>query len=199
METSVCIQLPLSDLIHNFRQPAPEFDPLAEVASLFNNNDRQLTDFTIVSQEGTKFPCHRMILASQSPVMLAMMSNDWKEKEESELTVKHSDEVVGKFVEYFYSRKVPREALEANLVTFIELAGFYDLDPLKLLTEEVAIEKLCVENMVDLYALGNLHSAANLKTEAEAFIRENKKELKEMDLSGYPNNVVTGLLRLLID
>ena len=198
METSVCIQLPLSDLIHNFRQPAPEFDPLAEVASLFNNNDRQLTDFTITSQEGTKFPCHRMILASQSPVMLAMMSNDWKEKEESELTVKHSDEVVGKFVEYFYSRKVPREALEGNLASFFELAGFYELAPLKLLTEEAAIGMFSVENMLDLYVLGYLHSSADLKTEAEAFIRENREELKDMDLSGYPRTVVTDLLRLLI-
>ena len=186
-------------MIHNFRQPAPEFDPLAEVASLFNNNDRQLTDFTIVSQEGTKFPCHRMILASQSPVMLAMMSNDWKEKEESELTVKHSDEVVGKFVEYFYSRKVPREALEGNLASFFGLAGLYELAPLKLLTEEAAIGMFSVENMLDLYVLGYLHSSADLKTEAEAFIRENREELKEMDLSGYPHTVVTDLLRLLID
>ena len=55
-----------------------------------------------------------------------------------------------------------------------------------------------VENMVDLYILGNLHSAVDLKSEAETFIRRNKKELKKMDLSGFPHSVVTDLLRLLI-
>ena len=164
---------------------------------MFNNNDRLFTDFTIRSQEGKKFPCHRVILAAQSPVMLAMMSNDMKEKEKGQVTVKHCDEVVGHFVEYFYSRKVPREALEANLASFFELAGMYDLGPLKLLTEEAAIGMLSADNMVDLYVLGDLHSAANLKTEAKACIRKNRKELQEMDLSGYPHAVVTDLLRLL--
>ena len=171
---------------------------MAEVSTMFsNNNDRDFTDFTIRSQEGKEFPCHRLILASQSPVMRAMMSNDMKEKKESKVTVKQSDEVVAHFVEYFYSRKVPREALEANLASFFNLAGFYELAPLKLLTEEAAIGMLSVENMVDLFVLGDLHSAS-LKSEAETFIRRNKKELKEMDLSGYPKNVVTDLLRLLI-
>lgn len=181
------------------RQPAPKFDLLAEVSSLaINNNDRLFTDFTILSQAGKKFPCHRVILASQSPVMLAMMSNDMKEKEESEVTVKKSDEVVAHFVEYFYSRKVPRKALEANLASFFDLAGMYDLAPLKLLTEQAAIGMLSGDTMVDLFVLGDLHSAASLKTEAEAFIKRNRKELKEIDLSSYPHTVVTDLVRLLI-
>ena len=181
-------------MIHNFR---PKFDPLAEVAPLFSNNDRQWTDFTIVSQEGTKFPCHRLILVSQSPVMQAMLSNDWKEQEDSKVTVNHSDEVVRHFVEYFYSRKVPQEALEANLASFFDLAGLYDLAPLKLLTEEAAIGMLSVENMVDLFVLGALHSAS-LKSEAEAFIKRNKKELKEMDLTVYPPRIINDVVRLLI-
>ena len=156
------------------------------------------SDFTILSQEGKEFPCHRLILAAQSPVMQAMMTNDMKEKKESKVTVKQSDEVVAHFVEYFYSRKVPQEALEGNLAGFFELAGLYELAPLKLLTEEATIGMLSVENMIELFVLGNLHSAANLKTQAEAFMRRKKKELKEMDLSGFPRQVVTDLLRLLI-
>ena len=183
----------------NFRKASTEFDPMAEVSTMFsNNNDRDFTDFTIRSQEGKEFPCHRLILASQSPVMRAMMSNDMKEKKESKVTVKQSDEVVAHFVEYFYTKQVPQEALNGNLAGFFELAGLYELAPLKLLTEEAAIGTLSVDNMVDLFVLGDLHSAANLKTEAETFIRRNKKELKEMDLSSYPNHVVTNLLRLLI-
>ena len=181
-----------------FSKLDPKFDPLEDIASLFDNNNGKLfTDFIILSQEGKKFPCNKLILASQSPVMLAMMSNDMKEKEESQATVKQSDEVVAHFVEYFYSKKVPREALEANLASFFELSGLYDLTPLKLLTEEAAIGMVSRDNMVDLYVLGDLHSA-NLKTEAEAFIKRNRKELKEMDLSGYPHAVVIDLLLRLL-
>ena len=162
-----------------------------------SNNDRLLADFTILSQEGERFPCHRVILASQSSVMRAMMTNDMKEKDESQVTVKQNKEVVGHFVEYFYSRKVPREALQTNLAIFFNLAGLYDLASLKLLTEEAAIGILSVENMVDLFVLGDLHSAS-LKSEAETFIRRNKKELKEMDLTGYPPRVINDVLRLLI-
>ena len=163
-----------------------------------SNNGRLFTDFTILSEEGKKFPCHKVILASQSPVMRAMMTSDMKEKKEGKVTVKHSDEVVAHFVEYFYSRKVPREALEANLVSFFHLAGLYHLAQLKLLTEEAAIGMLTVENMIDLFVLGDLHSAADLKTQAKAFIRRNRKELKEMDLTGFPPKVINDVLRLLI-
>merc|ERR1712154_155347 len=116
-----------------------------------------------------------------------------KEKQENKATVKHSDELVGHFVEYFYSRKVPEEILQANLASFFDLAGFYDLAPLKLFTEEAAIKMLTVENMVELYVLADLHAAAGLKTEAVMFIQKNKKELKQMDLTGYPPKVVIDL------
>ena len=172
---------------------------MAEVSSLFsNNNSRQLTDFTVLSQEGKEFPCHRLILASQSATMLAMMTSEMKEKEENQVRLEYNEEVVGHFVEYFYSRKVTQEAFQTNLASFFELAGQYNLAPLKTLTEEAAIQLLSVENMIELYVLGDLHSAASLKSEAGAFIKRNRKELQEMDMTGYPPTVITDVMRLLI-
>ena len=162
-----------------------------------NHNERLFTDFSILSKEGKAFPCHRVVLASQSPVMRAMMSVDMREKQEDQAVVDRGDEVVGHFVEYFYSRTVPEEALQANLASFFHLADFYDLAQLKLITEEAAFGMLSVENMVDLFVLGDLHSAA-LKSEAEAFIKRNRKELKGMDLTTYPPHIINELLRLLI-
>ena len=57
---------------------------------------------------------------------------------------------------------------------------------------------LALDNMIDLFVLGDLHSAADLKTQAKAFIRRNRKELKEMDLTGFPPKVINDVLRLLI-
>ena len=53
--------------------------------------------------------------------MRVMMTSDTKEKK---VTVKQSEEGVGDILEYFYSRKVPQEALQ---VSFFNLAGFYEL------------------------------------------------------------------------
>ena len=53
------------------------FDPILEASmSWDNNNQEDFTDFAILSQEGTRFPCHRVILGCQSPPMEAMMIRD---------------------------------------------------------------------------------------------------------------------------
>merc|ERR1719219_1318735 len=103
-----------------------------------NNSERLFSDFTILSEEGKEFPCHRYILSSQSPVMLAMLTTNMREKKEKEMQLKYSEEVLAHFVEYFYSGEVPSKILKTNLSSFLELAGQYDLPPLKFLTELAA-------------------------------------------------------------
>ena len=156
------------------------------------------SDFTILSQEGKEFPCHRYILSSQSSVMLAMLTINMKEKEEKQVELKYSEVVVGHFVEYFYSGTIPRKILETNLSSFLELAGQYDLASLKLLAEEAALGMISGENMVDLYVLADLHTAEKLKKAAEIFIKENREELKKKDLTRYPRCVMDDLVRILI-
>ena len=114
------------------------------------------------------------------------------------MELKYSEGVVAHFVEYFYSGKVPRKILESNLVSFLELAGQYDLVPLKLLTEEAAIGILSAENMLDLYALADLYAAEKLKKAAEFFVKKNREELRDKDLTVYPHRVVNDLVRILI-
>ena len=156
------------------------------------------SDFTILSEEGKEFPCHRYILSSQSSVMMAMLTTNMKEKEEKQVELKYSEVVVAHFVEYFYSGKVPRKILETNLTSFLELSGQYDLAPLKLLTEEAAIGMICSENMVDLYVLADLHTNEKLKNAARLFIKKNREELKKKDLTVYPHSVMNDLVRILI-
>ena len=74
----------------------------------------------------------------------------------------------------------------------------YDLAPLKLQTEEVATEALTKDNMVDMYALSDLHNADNLKEASKLFIKKNREELKKKDLTEYPHSVMNNLVRILI-
>ena len=71
-----------SSSIHSLDGDTPPFSP---VVKLENNNVEKFTDFTILSQEGTRFPCHRLVLASQSPPLEAMMIRDTKEKQEGQV------------------------------------------------------------------------------------------------------------------
>ena len=45
--------------------------------------------------------------------------------------------------------------------------------------EELAMSKLSVENMVEMFLLADLHSAKDLRNEAEAFIRTNRLKVRE--------------------
>ena len=45
------------------------------------------SDWTIISSDDCKFPCHRNILAVKSSTMKAMMTIDMKEKEEGKTKI----------------------------------------------------------------------------------------------------------------
>ena len=164
---------------------------------LENNNEEDFTDFTILSEEGTRFPCHRVILASQSRPLKAMMTRDTKEKKEGQVQLQFKEEVVKGFVGFFYTRKVPQEVIEEHLEDFLTLADSYDVAPLKLQVEEAAVQLLTTDNMVDMFYLGDLYCATQLKEASEFLMSRNKEVLKKMDFSRLPPYVFTAILKVI--
>jgi len=159
--------------------------------------DGIFSDWTIISEEGQRFPCHRNILAAKSSTMKAMMTNNMKEKEEKETKFNYSNKVTGAFVDYFYKGEVPQEVLETNLSSFMKISDYYHLEPLKSQVEDAAIKSLDIENMVEMFSLANLHNAETLKRVSRYFIVENKRILGQQDLSQIPLSVMTELFKLL--
>ena len=143
------------------------------------SEDGDFTDFTLESEEGSKFPCHRTVLAAQSSVMRRMFLSPMEERETSSLKLQYKDDVVKKFRKFFYKREIGEEEEEGNLRSFLELAEKYDLPHLKEEVEELAIRKLTVENMVDMFLLADFHSAEGLRNAAEGFIKTNRMKVKE--------------------
>ena len=143
------------------------------------SEDEDFTDFTLESEEGAKFPCHRTVLAAQSSVLRRMFLSPMEERETASLKLIYKEDVVRKFKMFFYKRKIEAEEEEGNLRCFLELAEKYDLPHLKEEVEELAIRKLTVENMVDMFLLADLHSAEDLRNAAEGFIRTNRLKVKE--------------------
>ena len=160
------------------------------------SNQEDFSDFTILSQEGTRFPCHRLILANQSPPLRAMLTLDTKENE-GQVKLQFKEEVVKVFVGYFYSKKIPQQILEENLEDFLTLTDRYDVAPLKLQLEEAATKLLTTENMVDMFYWGDLYRATQLKVASEFLISRNKDILKEMDLSRFPADVIAAILKVI--
>ena len=179
-------------------KPKLTFDPTQEASMLMeNNNEEDFTDFAILSKEGVRFPCHRVFLASQSAPLNAMMLRDMKEKEEGQVKLQFKEEVVKGFIGSFYGKKIPQEILEGNLESFLSLGDSYDLAPLKLEVEEAAVQLLSTDNMVDMFYLGDLYHARQLKDSSEFLISRNKEILKKMDLSRFPPNFYLAIIQLL--
>ena len=153
-------------------------------------------DWTIISEEGQRFPCHRVILAAKSSTMKFMMTTEMREKAEKETILKYNSQVVEAFVDYFYKGEVPPEVLGSNLPSFLNLADLYDLKPLKAQTEDAAITGLTMENVVEMFSLASLHNAKKLKKASKFFIVENKKILGQQDFSQVPRSVMTELFKL---
>ena len=158
--------------------------------------DGIFSDWTIVSEDGQRFPCHRNILAAKSSIMKAMMTTEMQEKESKETSLKYNNKVVGAFVGYFYKGEVSPDVMGSNISSFLELSVLYNLDQLKAQVEDSAIQNMTMENVVEMFSLANIYNAGTLKEATEIFILENKKILGEQDFSQVPQDVMTELFKL---
>ena len=154
----------------------PRLDPGDVVDNIFKDED--FKDFTLESEEGTKFPCHRIILGAQSTVLKRMFITPMEERNNSTLKLDYKADVVENFVDFFYIDDIKDEKDE-NLRCYLELAEKYDIPRLKELVEEHAISKINIENMVDLFLLADHFSAETLGKAAKDFIKTNKKKVRE--------------------
>ena len=96
------------------------------------SEDGDFTDFTLESEDGTKFPVHRTVLAAQSSVLKRMFLSPFEEKKTSSLQLQYQADIVRKFVKFFYKREIEEEEKEeGNLGCFMDLAVQYDIPHLK--------------------------------------------------------------------
>ena len=66
----------------------------AEALTTITTNNSPFTDFTLESEDGTKFPCHRIVLAVQSRVLRRMFLSSLEEKKPSNLKLQASASTV---------------------------------------------------------------------------------------------------------
>ncbi len=68
------------------------------------------TDMTLLSADGTAFPCHRVVVLSRSIVLEAMMSSDFVEARSAQVRLPCEPQVVRAFLGFLYANRIEGQA-----------------------------------------------------------------------------------------
>jgi len=156
-----------------------EFDPSSiSEASLANYLDfLDNKDFSdVVVQCGDKsFDCHKVILASHSPVFKAMLTSNMKEKNNNEIQIDDIEpEVMTEFLEFIYTGKSSN--LDKFAMRLFIAADKYQINSLKETCEKILISSIWIDNCISLLILGDKCSPA-IKKSALKFMIKNKSSI----------------------
>jgi len=144
-----------------------------DLGLLYNNNEYADTTVTC---GGKKFDCHKIILASRSPVFKTMLESNMKEKITGSIEIKGMRiEVFESLLQYIYTSDAPNiDTLARDLYA---AADQYQIVKLKELCEAKLISNIDLENCIGLLVLGDLHQASALKQAALKFVSQNMDEI----------------------
>lgn len=116
-------------------------------------NNPKFSDITFITDDGTKFYAHKIVLCAQSSFFNGMFTGNWKESENSEFLVSSfSSRAARIFSEYLYTGRAlfPRDDLQLGL-ELLEMAQLYDLPAMADSVEKVLTDRINDENVLVLY------------------------------------------------
>ena len=102
-----------------------------------------------------------------------------------ELQLGYANNVVEKFVKYFYGEPITDDRMKDNFVAYMELAERFNLPEMKEQVEKEALKHLYADlNMVDFFFKADQFQAEGFKAErvkaaAKAAIKKNKSKIHE--------------------
>uniref|UniRef100_A0A0E0EIY0 BTB domain-containing protein n=1 Tax=Oryza meridionalis TaxID=40149 RepID=A0A0E0EIY0_9ORYZ len=133
-------------------------------------------DVTLVVS-GKCFPAHRAILASRSPVFMASLFGDIKEKSSRSVEIRDIEpQVFGAMLGFIYTDSVPELDQQDGVVVAQHLLAAADmcgLDGLKIMCEEKLIAGATVETAATTLALAEQHGCPRLKARCVEVVAAN--------------------------
>jgi len=124
----------------NLMEVADEFVGDMRAMSSYEN----LTDFTIISGD-SRFPCHRIVLATRSEYFEGLFRNEPTKKE---LKVDESPDLVKAVLEFVTKGLIPDD-IDNNALDLILVSDMYGLDLLTLACETSLVNNLSPDNAVE--------------------------------------------------
>ncbi|KAG8074973.1 hypothetical protein GUJ93_ZPchr0006g45847 [Zizania palustris] len=162
---------------------------------------------------GQSFAAHRAILASRSPVFMAMLFGGMKKKISQQIEINGMEASVFKAILHFvYTDTVPEldhhkgaAATTAAMAQHL-LAGadYYELERLKLICESKLMDRIDADTVSTTLALAEQHNCSRLKAKCVEFIAGGRRENLDAVLAtdGYKHleascpSVLTDLLKV---
>jgi len=166
--------------------------------------DQNFTDFDVVTKSGSRLKIHKHVLAKNSQVFLAMLTQGLEEAKNNEVNMSHFDEeTVVAFIEYLYAGSVndsktlneiragigPNEYIYKRsferkhlTIDLLKMADMYQVEDLKMDCTEYLKEHISDENVMSIWM--EAHTLDN-KTLAWSAInhlvgRPNERTLQEV-------------------
>merc|ERR1712029_263438 len=137
-------------------------------------NNKDFSD-VVVKCGDKSFDCHKVILASHSPVFKAMLTSNMKEKNNNEIQIDDIEpEVMTEFLEFIYTGKSSN--LDKFAMRLFIAADKYQIISLKETCEKNLISSLRIDNCISLLKLGDKCSPA-IKKSALKFMIKNKSSI----------------------
>ena len=144
--------------------------------------DKQLSDIKIEC-EGKTFDCHQAILATRSPVFMAMFQTNMKEKETKVVTIDDfKAEVVSEMLHFIYTGNVSDKDISELGTELLAAADKYQLDLLKKICEERLCSALKVTNCVEYLVVGDMNQTSKLRRMALKLAAENVDSIIDTDV-----------------
>jgi len=149
-------------------------DQLTNDLGLFLNS-KEFADVTISCCDKI-FDCHKIILASRSPVFRNMFSSNMKEEITGNVKIENmAPEVLENMLLYIYTGTAP--CIDRFAKELLAASEQYQIEKLKALCEIKLCSEIEIGNCIDLLILGDLYQAATLKTQALRFLSQNVQEI----------------------
>lgn len=148
----------------------------ADLSTLLSMSaEDSFSDVTFIVNK-TAFPAHKNILSARCKVFSKMFKSGMIESTEEGVTIdiEDTDEVTFKAMLHFiYTGECYKVTLQNKTEELLALADRYDLQCLKLMCEDVMLQRLKVDNAGEILALSDTYHSCQLKQCVLDYIVEN--------------------------
>lgn len=135
--------------------------------------DEDFADFTIEVEE-QKFPAHRLVLASRSPVLRSLLLTDMREKREGKIVLSDVSASGWRiFQKYLYTNafSFPKDGDVTELLEVLMLSDKYDVHSLRNVVEGEVISRMSADNIVEVLEASVKFGLFDLKEAGVDFLK----------------------------
>ncbi|XP_078579866.1 uncharacterized protein LOC144864032 isoform X1 [Branchiostoma floridae x Branchiostoma japonicum] len=133
----------------------------------------ELTDVTL-EVEGRSFPCHRNVLAANSPYFSAMFAGGLAEARQDRVTINGiSHHIMGLILDYFYTGVL--QVTEDQVQELCAAACLHQCEKIQEECSKFLCTKVCENNCVGMFAFSDTYGIEDLKYKSQRYVEQHFK------------------------